>query len=155
MRITLAALLLLAAVLLFACNENASLPVSAGTGSDPALPPPARSSTINVAPAHRWSSDEMPTPATGLAVTAFARNLDHPRWLHVLPNGDVLVAETNAQPKPPKTLRALVMKAAMQVAGAEATSADRITLLRDRDGDGVAETSGVLIDDLTSPSAWR
>lgn len=150
MRIALAAPILLA-TLLSACGGNARLPVSAGTGPDPALPPPAKSSTVNIAPARGWPGDATPTPAAGLSVTAFARNLEHPRWLHVLPNGDVLVAETNAQPKPPDSLRAFAMDVAMRVAGAEAASADRITLLRDSDGDGVAETASVLIDDLTSP----
>jgi glucose/arabinose dehydrogenase len=149
MRIAVASLL--AAGLLAACAENARLPIAAGAGPDPALPPPARSSTVNIAPARPWRADEAPTPAAGLEVTAFARGLEHPRWLHVLPNGDVLVAETNAQPKRPKSLRGVVMKAAMQVAGAETPSPDRITLLRDGDGDGVAETRSVLIDGLTSP----
>jgi glucose/arabinose dehydrogenase len=150
MRIAVAAPILLAA-LLSGCGENARLPTSAGTGPDPALPPPTQSSTVNIAPARGWSSDAMPTPAAGLSVTAFARNLDHPRWLHVLPNGDVLVAETNAQPKRPDSLRAFAMDAVMTLAGAEVASPDRITLLRDRDGDGVAETASVLIDGLTSP----
>ena len=93
-------------------------------------------------------------PAAGLAVNAFAGDLDHPRWLYVLPNGDVLVAETNA-PATEKSgvegLKGLVMKAAMKRAGAAVPSANRITLLRDVDRDGVAETRSVFLRDLNSP----
>lgn len=150
MRNALAVPFLLAAFL-SACGENARLPASASTGLDPALPPPTKSAAVSIAPAVGWSDDATPTPAAGLSVTAFARNLEHPRWLYVLPNGDVLVAETNAQPKRPDSLRTFAMDVAMRVAGAKAASADRITLLRDSDGDGVAETQSVLLDDLTSP----
>lgn len=150
MRNALTVTVLLAAFL-SACGENARLPASASTGPDPALPPPTESATVSIAPAVGWSDDSTPTPAAGLSVTAFARNLEHPRWLYTLPNGDVLVAETNAQPKRPDSLRTFAMDVAMRVAGAKAASADRIALLRDRDGDGVAETESVLIDDLTSP----
>ncbi|HEY9239912.1 MAG TPA: sorbosone dehydrogenase family protein, partial [Burkholderiaceae bacterium] len=83
---------------------------------------------------------------------AFARGLDHPRWLHVLPNGDVLVAETNAPPKPDnKGLRAWAMGLVMKKAGAGVPSANRITLLRDADGDGVAEVRTVFAENLSSP----
>ena len=152
MRIALAASILLA-TLLSACGENARLPVSAGTGPDPALPPPARSSTVNIAPARGWPSDEMPTPAAGLAVTAFARDLDHPRWLHVLPNGDVLVAETNAQPKPAEGARApSLMDLVMRMPGAEAAERrPHHPAPRRATGTAVAETASVLLDDLTSP----
>ena len=92
-----------------------------------------------------------PTPAAGLRVTAFARGLDHPRWLHVLPNGDVLVAESNAQPSRPKSIRDVVMKLTQGIAGAEVPSPDRILLLRDLDRDGVAETRSVFLSELTSP----
>ena len=94
----------------------------------------------------------MPAPASGLAVTALAKGLDHPRWLFVLPNGDVLVAESNAPERPerkgPKTF---VMNMVMKRAGAAAPSANRITLLRDTDGDGVAETRTVFLKGLNSP----
>src|SRR5688500_12489805 len=95
-------LIVLAALpLLFAC-ESARLPVEAGMGNDPALPPPRETliPTVHVATAIGWESNEAPTPAAGLRVTALARGLDHPRWLYVLPNGDVLVAESNAPPRP-------------------------------------------------------
>jgi glucose/arabinose dehydrogenase len=124
------------------------------TGPDPVMPVPNRQwiPTVNIAPAVGWPEGAAPQPAEGLAVQAFARDLDHPRWLYVLPNGDVLVAETNAPPKPePGGLRGWFMKRVMKKAGAGVPSANRITLLRDADGDGVAETRSVLLQDLFSP----
>jgi glucose/arabinose dehydrogenase len=144
---------LICAALLAACAEDARLPFAAGTGARPALPEPDQRlvPTVNIAPARGWAADEAPTPAAGLRVTAFARGLDHPRWLLVLPNGDVLVAESNRQAKPPDGLRAFVQQQAMRIAGATTESADRVSLLRDADGDGVAEMRTVLLADLTSP----
>ena len=109
--------------------------------------------TVNIAPAKGWSAEQAPTPAAGLNVTAFARGLDHPRWVYVLPNGDVLVAESNKPQKPdePWSLRGWVMKLVMKRAGAGVPSADRITLLRDADGDGQAETRTVFLSGLHSP----
>ena len=125
-----------------------------GTGPNPTLPPPQKSliPTIDIAPAVGWTQDAQPTPASGLSVAAFARGLDHPRQLLVLPNGDVLVAESNAPPKKASGgLKGAAKRAAMKRAGAAVPSADRITLLRDGDGDGVAETRSVFLDNLTSP----
>jgi glucose/arabinose dehydrogenase len=145
----------LAAVALAACGDVATLPVSAGTGPNPTLPAPHQTllPTVNIAPAQGWAEGATPVAAAGLAVNAFATGLDHPRWLLVLPNGDVLVAETNAPPKPDdaKGLRGWIMGLVMKKAGAAPQSANRITLLRDADGDGVAETRSVLIDKLKSP----
>ena len=109
--------------------------------------------TVQVAPAKGWPSDGKPQVAQGVAVNAFASGLNHPRWLYVLPNGDVLVAETNAPPKPDdaKGIRGKVMKAEQGRAGANAPSANRIILLRDANGDGIAETKTVFIDNLHSP----
>src|SRR5665647_3729490 len=89
-------------VLVAACTEVATLPISAGIGPQPVLPAPRRTliPTVNIAPATGWPDAATPQGAPGLRVAAFARALDHPRWLYVLPNGDVLVAETNAPPKP-------------------------------------------------------
>ncbi|HEX7441713.1 MAG TPA: sorbosone dehydrogenase family protein [Caldimonas sp.] len=144
-----------AAIGLTACGETAQLTVDAGSGPNPQLPAPTKTllPTVHIAPAKGWSEGNAPLPATGLAVTAFAKGLDHPRWLHVLPNGDVLVAETNAPPKPEdgKGLRGWVMKMVMRKAGAGTPSANRITLLRDADGDGVAETRTTFIEGLNSP----
>jgi glucose/arabinose dehydrogenase len=146
---------LAATVLLAACGEPARLTVAAGSGAQPALPAPhhALLPTVNVAPAVGWPHGATPVPADGLAVQAFATGLDHPRWLHVLPNGDVLVAESNAPPKPDdaKGLRGWAMGFFMKRAGAVTPSANRITLLRDVDGDGVAEQRFVLLEGLHSP----
>jgi glucose/arabinose dehydrogenase len=108
---------------------------------------------VNIAPAIGWPAGAKPTAAAGTQVAAFAENLDHPRWLYVLPNGDVLVAETNAPPKPDdgKGIRGWVMKKVMGRAGAGVPSPNRITLLRDADHDGVAETRTVFLQDLNSP----
>ncbi len=109
--------------------------------------------TVNIAPANGWAAGAKPAAADGLAVAALARDLEHPRWLYVLPNGDVLVAETNAPARPDdgKGIRAFFMKALMRRAGAGVPSANRITLLRDTDGDGVAETRSTFISGLNSP----
>ncbi len=108
---------------------------------------------MNIAPAKGWPSGAMPQPVAGTSVTAFARDLDHPRWLYVLPNGDVLVAESNAPPKPDdaKGIKGWVMKRVMKRAGAGVPSANRITLLRDTDGDGVADVRSVFLAGLNSP----
>lgn len=140
---------------LAACGEMAQLPISSGIGPQPTLPPPRHTliPTVNIAPAKGWSSGAMPQGAPGTNVSAFASGLDHPRWLYVLPNGDVLVAETNAPPKPEdaKGIRGWLMGLVMKRAGAAVPSANRITLLRDTDGDGVADFRSVLLDGLNSP----
>ena len=145
----------LVACLLLAGCETATLPFKAGTGPQPELPPPAHSwiPTVHIAPAKGWPADAMPVAAPGLAVNAFARRLDHPRWVYVLPNGDVLVAESNAPPKPEdgKGIKGWIMKQVMKRAGAGSPSANRITLLRDADGDGVAEVRTVFLANLNSP----
>ena len=137
------------------CGERATLPVKAGMGPNPTLPPPNHTllPTMNIAPTKGWPAGMTPTPASGLSVAAYASGLDHPRWLYVLPNGDVLVAETNAPPKPEdrKGIKGWVMKKFMARAGAGTPSANRITLLRDADGDGVAETRSVFLQGLHSP----
>jgi glucose/arabinose dehydrogenase len=137
------------------CTERAALPVAAGMGPDPALPAPTKTlvPTVNIAPAKGWSGDAKPVAAPGLRVAAFADGLDHPRWLYVLPNGDVLVAETNAPPKPEdgKGLKGWFMKRVMKTAGAATPSANRITLLRDADGDGAADTRSAFLENLSSP----
>lgn len=137
------------------CGEMAKLPEEAGMGPRPTLPPPNSTliPTLYVAPATGWPADAKPTPAAGLEVNAFAKDLDHPRWLYVLPNGDVLVAETNAPPKPEdgRGIRGWFMKRAMKKAGAAGESANRITLLRDTDGDGVPDVRSVFLQGLNSP----
>lgn len=142
-------------LLLAACGEPARLTVAAGTGPRPQLPAPSTSliPTVHIAPARGWVEGATPLAAAGLQVNAFARGLDHPRWLLVLPNGDVLVAETNAPPRPGdgSGLKGWAMGMVMKSAGAATRSADRITLLRDTDGDGVADLRSVLLDGLASP----
>ena len=149
------ALFSISALVLAGCGDVAKLPIAAGTGPRPTLPEPNKTllPTLNIAPAQGWAAGAMPVPASGTAVNAFAKDLDHPRWVYVLPNGDVLVAESNAPPKPEdgKGFRGWVMGLVMKRAGAATPSANRITLLRDADGDGVAETRTVFVDQLESP----
>ncbi len=150
-------LLVSAAVLLAACGETARLQVGTGYGPDPQLPEPVTTliPTVKVAPAQPWREGQTPTAAAGTKVRQFAGQLDHPRWIHVLPNGDVLVAETNAPKRPLRDellgIKGKVMSFVMKRAGAATPSANRITLLRDADGDGTAETRSVFLDNLNSP----
>jgi glucose/arabinose dehydrogenase len=148
-------LLLAAMMSLVGCGAAARLEVPDGTGPNPALPPPNRSMfpTVNVVKARGWSENAKPVPSGGLAVEAFVRGLDHPRWLHVLPNGDVLVAETNAPAGASgyKGFKGYFFKRYQKKAGGAVPSANRITLLRDADGDGVAEMRHVLLGGLNSP----
>ena len=145
----------LSCLALSGCGATATLPVSAGTGPHPELPPPHASliPTVNVATARGWSGTGMPAAGNGLRVTAFARELNHPRWLYVLPNGDVLVAETNAPERPDdsKGIKGFFFRMFQKKAGGAVPSANRIMLLRDRDGDGVAETRSVFLSNLYSP----
>jgi glucose/arabinose dehydrogenase len=140
---------------LAACGETSLLKVSDGTGPTPTLPEPNKTliPTVNIAPAVGWAKGAKPIAAPGTQVAAFAENLDHPRWLYVLPNGDVLVAETNSPAKPDDStgIRGWVMKKVMDRAGADAPTANRITLLRDNNHDGVAQTRTVFLKDLNSP----
>lgn len=155
MSMTRIAMLLAVAAGLSGCGENARLQVSDGYGPAPQLPEPNKTliPTVNVAPAIGWPENGKPVTAPGTQVAAFAKGLDHPRWLYVLPNGDVLVAETNAPPKPEdgKGIRGWVMGKAMSRAGAAVPSPNRISLLRDSDHDGVAETRTTFIENLNSP----
>lgn len=140
---------------LAACGETSRLQVSDGTGPSPQLPEPNKTlvPTVNIAPAIGWPEGAKPIAANGTQVAAFAEDLDHPRWLYVLPNGDVLVAETAAPPKPEdgNGIRGWVMKKVMGRAGSTVPSPNRITLLRDKDHDGIAETRTVFLQNLNSP----
>ncbi len=157
MRTTILGLLTAAvgALCLTACAETARLSPNADYGADPQILPPHKSllPTMKIAPAKGWPPDAKPVPAAGTAVNAFAAGLQHPRWLYVLPNGDVLVAETNAPPRPQdgRGIKGWVMKHVMQRAGSAAVSANRITLLRDPDRAGVAQIRTVFLDNLNSP----
>ncbi|HEY1225825.1 MAG TPA: sorbosone dehydrogenase family protein, partial [Ramlibacter sp.] len=150
-------ILLAVAALVAGCGDMARLPESASVGANPQLPEPTRSliPTVHIAEAAGWPAGQQPTAPAGWRVNALATGLSHPRWLLALPNGDVLVAESN-KPQPPQEkekngLRAWVMKKVMARAGAGVPSPDRIVLLRDADGDGVAETRSTLLENLHSP----
>ena len=146
---------LLATLTLAACAGALDPGLPNPHGANPPLPAPqtALIPTVNIARAVGWAAGSQPRAAAGLQVQALARDLNHPRWLLVLPNGDVLVAESNAPARPDDAtgLRGWIMKKVMSLAGAGVPSPDRITLLRDADGDGVAETRSVFIDGLHSP----
>ncbi|MGB7222668.1 MAG: sorbosone dehydrogenase family protein, partial [Bradyrhizobium sp.] len=143
------------ALLLAACNEQETTTVGQTFGPKPTLVEPEKSllPTVNVAKAIGWPAGGKPMAANGMTVSAFATGLDHPRTIHVLPNGDVLVAETNAPSRPDeeKGIKGWITKWVMGRAGADTTSANRITLLRDTDGDGIAETKSVFLEGLNSP----
>lgn len=143
------------ALVLAGCGDTANLPVTDGMGAKPALPAPKSTMlpTVNVAKAVGWDGNAKPVTAEGLEVRRFASGLDHPRWLYTLPNGDLLVAESNAPQKEdqPFSLRGWIAGWFMQRAGAGVKSPDRISLLRDTDGDGVADYRKVFIEGLHSP----
>jgi glucose/arabinose dehydrogenase len=125
------------------------------SGPTPTIPEPSRSRipTVNVAKVVGWSGRDHPVAVPGTAVTAFAKRLDHPRWLYVLPNGDVLVAESNAPERPEMRtgVRRWFLRMFMNEGGAGVPSANRITLLRDEDGDGIAEVRSPFLTNLNSP----
>ena len=135
------------------CGERARLNVSEGQGRNPALPEPVQTAlpTLNIAKATGWPDGELPTVAAGLQVNAFATGLVHPRSLLVLPNNDVLVAETDSPPSTGGGIKAWIERWVMRRAGSGAPSANRIKLLRDADGDGVAEVQSTLLEGLNSP----
>lgn len=142
-------------LLVAACSDTASVPESAATGPNPILPPPNKTllPTVNIAPVKGWSVGGKPVSATDLSVNAYATGLDHPRWLYVLPNGDVLVAETDGPPRPEdgQGLKGWLSHLVQTWAGAEMPSANRITLLRDIGGNGVANVRTIFLKGLNSP----
>lgn len=144
---------LLAASLLTGCGPSPSQPISRGSGPSPELPAPSESllPLVNIAPAVGWPDGGKPVAAKGTQVNAYAAGLDHPRWLYVLPNGDVLVAESNTPARELRGVMDWVTSKVMEKAGAGVPSADRISLLRDADHDGVAETRTVFLENLHSP----
>ena len=136
-------------------NPPSTQPPAQTIGPNPQLAKPNKQiiPTVHIAPAKGWPDGIRPIAAAGLSVAPLATGLDHPRWVYVLPNGDVLVAESNAPPKPEdgKGIKGAVMGAVMKKAGAGVASANRITLLRDADGDGVAELRTTFLQGLNSP----
>ncbi len=133
--------------------DTARLDVNQVTGKRPDITAPRIQMlpTIGVAKAVGWPKGAMPTAAAGMKVQPFAAGLDHPRWLYRLPNGDVLVAETNSPPRKGPGIVTTVMNFLMGRAGAGVPSANRITLLRDADGDGIAEMRSAFMTGLNSP----
>lgn len=154
-RLTMLSMLSMLCIAGGAPAQTPPAPMPAGYGPDPSLPEPLRQllPTINVAPTAPWKAGQKPVAAPGFTVSAYARALAHPRWLYVLPNGDVLVAETNTPPKPDdaKGIRGAVMRQQMKKAGAGGSSANRITLLRGIDGNGVAQIRTVFLEGINSP----
>jgi glucose/arabinose dehydrogenase len=148
-------LILLCTLGVSACAERSQLPPGADIGPEPKLPAPVETliPTVKVAPAKGWPQGVTPRAAGGTRVSLFAKDLSHPRWVYVLPNGDVLVAETAAPERPQegKGIKGRVMSSYMKKAGSAVKSANRITLLRDVDGDGVPETREAFLENLNSP----
>ena len=134
-------------------RRRAPTPRQAAMGASPAIPRARKQGimTLKMPTARGWRGNEAPTPAPGLQVNAFARDLQHPRWIEVLPNGDVLVAEALQEATPPRTLMDRATHATMRRARALGTSANRISLWRDSDGDGVAESREVFLDGQRQP----
>jgi glucose/arabinose dehydrogenase len=123
-------------------------------GPSPAIPPAKPQGnipTLKMPTARGWPQGRTPTAAPGLKVNAFASGLKHPRWIHVLPGGEVLVAEALMESVPVKTLYDYAMLSILKRAAAVGPSPNRITLLRDQDGDGVAEIRNVFLDRLNQP----
>jgi glucose/arabinose dehydrogenase len=123
-------------------------------GSAPTVPvakPQGALPTLKMPSAKGWSEGQKPVAAPGLKVNAFATGLQHPRWINVLPNGDVLIAESNQVAGPARSVFSYAMQATMRRARALGDSANRITLLRDSDGDGVAEKREIFMEGLNQP----
>ncbi len=156
MRAVLRTTLACSLLTLAACGDNSVLPVGASYGPNPTLPAPAPETlpTYNVPSTVGWKEGEGPSPAPGLQVHSFARDLDKPRWLLVLPNGDVLVAESTHKVRWANThgFGGWLPSLAQRIGGLFASeSPDRVTLLRDADGDGVAELKTPYITRVKSP----
>lgn len=143
------------AAALAGCGSDATMPLENGMGPSPVITSPKTTliPTVNIGDAKGWLKGEHPLAARGLTVSAFASGLDHPRWILPLDNGDVLVAEASAPMRPDETkgIKNFFMGLFMKKAGADVPSANRITLLRDVNGDGIAESRSVLVSGLNSP----
>lgn len=143
------------ALVIFGYGCAKTLPFEDTVGVNPQITEPKKSiiPTVLIAPAVGWRNDTQPKAAQGLVVNAFATHLNHPRWILVLPNGDVLVAQTNAPKKPDdnKGIKGWIMGKVMKQAGAVTDSANQIVLLRDTNHDGVADVKSIFVDGLNSP----
>ncbi len=136
-----------------AALRRRNAPQQVAMGAQPEIPEAQKQGimTLKMPVAEGWKDGHLPTCADGLKVNVFASDLDHPRWIEVLPNGDVLVAESKEQPGPPKTLMDHAAQATMKRVKAIGKSANRVTLFRDADGDGVAETRHVFVENQNQP----
>ncbi len=141
----------LAVAALTGCTQGSSDPF-VGFGADPKLPGPKTGliPTLNARDAVGWPEGVKPVAPAGFTVTRFA-TVDHPRWLLVLPNGDVLAAQSATEAKPAKGIQGFVANLLQKKAGAAKPSPNKITLLRDADGDGVAEVQTVFAQNLKRP----
>jgi len=153
MRSLLYPLLASVTLVLSACGGGPAMPTETTYGPNPQLGHIQKGliPVLKVAPAQGWPGDTRPQAPAGFVVTPYAEGLNHPRWLYVLPNGDLLVAETNAPAMKPQGLKAIIEAKVMKEAGAGVPSPDRILLFRDADGDGVPETKTVFLQGLHSP----
>src|SRR5580698_2586580 len=147
----IAALIGAAAILWRRSQGVAPQPAWGSAPTVPAAKPQGALPTLKMPSAKGWSDGQKPVAAPGLKVNAFATGLRHPRWINVLPNGDVLIAESNQVAGPVRSVFSYAMQATMRRARALGVSANRITLLRDRDGDGVAETRETFMEGLSQP----
>jgi glucose/arabinose dehydrogenase len=132
-------------------QEGAHAPAVGGAPAIPPAKPQGSIPTLKMPTAKGWSPGQTPIAAPGLKVNAFAAGLDHPRWIYLLPNGDVLVAEAMNADRPARNVFDYAMVSTMRRAAAMGVSANRITLLRDADGDGVAEIQEVFMEGLNQP----
>src|SRR5215510_3553182 len=132
-------------------SDSEPQPAWGGSPQIPEAKPQGAIPTLKMPTAKGWADGQKPQAAAGLKVNAFATGLDHPRWIIVLPNGDVLIAEATQIAGPPRSVFHYAMQATMRRAAALGVSANRITLLRDRDGDGVAEGRGIFMEGLSQP----
>ncbi len=132
-------------------TQGSPAPAWGDAPSIPAARPQGKIPTLKMPTARGWAPGQTPVAAPGLAVNAFARGLAHPRWILVRPNGDVLVAESTQIPRPARGVFDYAMISTMKRAAAVGESANRITLLRDEDGDGVAETQDAFLEGLRQP----
>ena len=139
------------ALLLRRLTDGSHEPAWGSTPAIPAAKPQGSIPTLKMPTAQGWAPGQTPIAAPGLKVNAFATGLKHPRWINVLPNGDVLIAESTNVTRAARSLFDYAMVSTMQRAAAMGVSANRITLLRDADGDGVAETQEVFMEGLNQP----
>jgi glucose/arabinose dehydrogenase len=152
-RFALAAAIAVSLMAGVACAEKPTLPVEQRTGPTPTLPAPQKSllPTLKTPKAGAWAEGAAPAAPPGFVVNRFAERLNHPRWVYVLPNGDVLAALSSTEPKPAKSLMEFVQNLVQKRVGAQQPSPDQIVLLRDADGDGVAELQSVMIAGVKQP----